>query len=168
MANSLIIEELKNDIFKRFVKNKEIVDTLDSPDMEADGWKPIFLINNPNTISKGFTPLLFNYHKNPEYIEKSITFINLMCHLHTKGIYANVQLEVYIYTHDEHMRIDDPKILSNRNDYLSQLIDNELNGADIGIGNLELISNVEGVFNKDFNYRKLVFKTKDFNNSLCR
>lgn len=167
MANSLIVEEIKNKVFQLFVKNNEIVDTLDSPNKNDKGWNPIYLINNPNTVSKGFTPLLFNYHKNPEYIEDSITFINLMTHLQGKGTYVEVRLEIYIYSHDKHMRIDNPKILSNRNDYLSYLIDKELNGKDIGFGNLRLVSNNEGVFNKDFNFRKLTFITQDLNDDLC-
>ena len=60
------------------------------------------------------------------------------------------------------------KITDNRNDYLSVLIDNRLNGRkDIGLGELKLISNIEGAFQKDYLYRKMVFEGTDLNNSLC-
>ena len=61
-----------------------------------------------------------------------------------------------------------PKITENRNDYLSELIDAKLNGRnDFGIGELQLASNVEGSYQQDYVYRKMVFTTKDVNDSLC-
>ena len=61
-----------------------------------------------------------------------------------------------------------PKITENRNDYLSELIDAKLNGrSDFGIGELQLVSNVEGSYQPDYVYRKMVFTTKDVNDSLC-
>ena len=61
-----------------------------------------------------------------------------------------------------------PKITENRNDYLSELIDAKLNGrSDFGIGELQLASNVEGSYQQDYVYRKMVFTTKDVNDSLC-
>ena len=60
-----------------------------------------------------------------------------------------------------------PKITENRNDYLSELIDAKLNGrSDFGIGELQLASNVEGSYQQDYVYRKMVFTTKDVNDSL--
>ena len=61
-----------------------------------------------------------------------------------------------------------PKITENRNDYLSELIDAKLNGrSDFGIGELQLASNVEGSYQQDYVYRKMVLTTKDVNDSLC-
>ena len=61
-----------------------------------------------------------------------------------------------------------PKVTENRNDYLSKLIDKKLNGkSGIGIGELKLTSNIEGSFQKDYVYRKLVFECVELNNSLC-
>ena len=61
-----------------------------------------------------------------------------------------------------------PKITDNRNDYLSKLIDNKLNGrSDFGIGELKLLSNIEGSYQKDYVYRKMVFECSDLNDSLC-
>ncbi|MEN2589359.1 hypothetical protein, partial [Acinetobacter baumannii] len=70
---------------------------------------------------------------------------------------------------EKHMIVDNiPKITENRNDYLSELIDAKLNGrSDFGIGELQLASNVEGSYQQDYVYRKMVFTTKDVNDSLC-
>ena len=60
-----------------------------------------------------------------------------------------------------------PKVKTNRNDYLSMLIDNELNGKNYGFGGLKLGLNIEGTFQMDYSYRKMTFTTIDLNNSLC-
>ena len=67
------------------------------------------------------------------------------------------------------MNVDNvPKVTENRNDYLSRLIDERLNGRDdFGIGKLKLISNIEGSSQKDYLYRALVFQGLDLNDSLC-
>ena len=55
-----------------------------------------------------------------------------------------------------------------QNDYISKLIDILLNGrSDFGIGKLALTSNIEGSYQADYVYRKLVFQGLDFNDSLC-
>ena len=44
----------------------------------------------------------------------------------------------------------------------------KLNGrSDIGLGELKLTSNVEGSLQRDYLYRKLIFKGTDLNKSLC-
>ena len=65
------------------------------------------------------------------------------------------------------MRVDSDVIKANRNDYLSILLDKKFNGTDIGVCRLELVSNVEGVYNENYNFRKLTFKTVDINDSIC-
>ena len=60
-----------------------------------------------------------------------------------------------------------PKVKSNRNDYLSMLIDNEINGKSYGYGGLTLSLNIEGSFQIDYSYRKMCFVTNDLNNSRC-
>ena len=72
-----------------------------------------------------------------------------------------------------------PKVSENRNDYISKLLDVKLNGRNtIGVskndknnlhlyGKLKLTSNIEGTFSKDFLYRRMIFETKDLNDSLC-
>ena len=68
------------------------------------------------------------------------------------------------------MKVDNiPKVTQNRNDYISELIDNMLNGrTDFGIGEMVCIVNIEGSFQQDYAYRKMVFEATDFNNSVCK
>lgn len=67
------------------------------------------------------------------------------------------------------MKVDNiPKITANRNDYLSQLIDEKLNGnTNFGLGKLTMISNVEGAVQQDYLYRTITFQGTDVNDSFC-
>lgn len=78
-------------------------------------------------------------------------------------------LEIWIYTHDGHMKMDREITKDNRNDYISMLLDEKFNGSTEygGIGKLKLVSNTEGPYNKDFLYRRLIFETVDVNDSFC-
>ena len=61
-----------------------------------------------------------------------------------------------------------PKVTENRNDYLSRLIDNKFNGyKGLGFGELSLVYNTEGSYQKDYVFRDIVFEATDLNNSLC-
>lgn len=50
-----------------------------------------------------------------------------------------------------------------------KLLDEKFNGSTDygGIGKLQLVSNTDGTYNKDFLYRRLIFETIDVNDSLC-
>ena len=87
----------------------------------------------------------------------------------SSSIYVKPTIEIWIISHEQHMVVDNvPKITANRNDYLSILIDNKLNGrSDIGINSLTLTSNIEGCYQQNYLYRKLVFEGTDLNDSLC-
>ncbi len=75
----------------------------------------------------------------------------------------------------EHMKIDlkEFKTNSNRNDFISQIIDHLFNSDKTStrkfgfFGQLDLIRNEEGYFNKDWVYRYMEFETLDFNKALC-
>ena len=118
---------------------------------------------------------IFKYNKHPETVTETVTFLTIM--VHTKPVSTRKRdytfiiptLEIWIYSHDEHMKMD-PKITKdNRNDYISMLLDNKFNGSDMygGIGKLSLTYNQEGTFNKDFLYRRMLFETMDVNDSFC-
>ena len=78
-------------------------------------------------------------------------------------------VEIWIISHERHMIVNNiPKVTDNRNDYLSKLIDKKLNGkSGFGIGKMKLSSNVEGSYQQNYLYRKMVFECTDLNNSLC-
>ena len=159
MANSSIIGQAKNKIIKEFIKDKEI----------------IAVINSSTVVSaeklKGTH--IFDYHQNPLTINTVETFITIQVHIpqpfYKNESFVNPTIEIWIISHEQHMAVDNiPKITENRNDYLSRLIDNKLNGrSDIGITELKLLSNFEGSFQRDYVYRKMVFEGTDINDSFC-
>lgn len=171
MANSNIIIELKNKVILDLIQDKEIIDAIDNQDMSKSGWEPIFLNDSKLTKDKGFIPSIFNYYKNPNMLNKECTFITVIVQIPSQynknQLFQNIELELTIVSHDEHMRVDSDVTQGNRNDYLSILIDKKFNGVDIGICKLELVSNVEGIYDKNYNFRKLKFKTIDINDSIC-
>lgn len=162
MANSTIIGKAKNKIIKEFIKDNAIIQAIDS--------------SNPKVTSpeKLIGTHIFSYDQNPNTINTVETFITIQVHIpqsfYADGTYVHPTIEIWIISHENHMVVDNiPKITYNRNDYLSILIDNKLNGrSDIGIGKLKLQSNIEGSYQRDYLYRKMVFEGKDLNDSLCK
>lgn len=163
MANSSLIGTIKSKIIKEFIKDPLIIEAINSPDVSRK--TPEKLINTH----------IFNYNQNPFTLEKVITFITIQVHIPQSPLYdfnktfVNSNIEIWIISHERHMVVDNiPKITQNRNDYLSELIDKKLNGrSDYGIGELKLKSNIEGSFQQDYLYRKMVFEGVDLNKSLC-
>ena len=158
MSNSSIIGKAKNKIIKEFIKDNTII---------AIGSSTV------TSAEKLVGTHIFNYHQNPNTINTVETFITIQVHipqsLYNNSIFVNPTIEIWIISHEAHMVVDNiPKITDNRNDYLSKLIDNKLNGrSDFGIGELKLLSNIEGSYQKDYVYRKMVFECSDLNDSLC-
>ena len=163
MSNSSIIGAAKNKIVKEFIKDDDIVAAIGC-DKGETGEE---LVNTH----------IFNYNQDPNTINDVQTFVTIQVHIpqaygysgSSSTVYVSPTIEIRIISHERHMVVDNvPKVTENRNDYLSRLIDEKLNGrTDIGLGKLTLVSNVEGSFQKDYLYRSLVFKATDLNNSLC-
>lgn len=165
MANSSIIKKTKNKIVKEFIKDKEIVAAINSSEVKSN--EPEKLIGKH----------IFNYNQNPHTLNIIGTFITIQVHIpqsYYDDYNASVNrikptIEIWIISHERHMNVDNiPKITQNRNDYLSELIDNKINGkSGFGIGNAVLISNIEGAFQQDYLFRKMIFQCVDLNWSLC-
>lgn len=166
MANSSIVRKAKNRIIKEFIKDKDIIAAIDSKDIKSN--EPEKLIGTH----------IFNYNQNPHTLNKVGTFITVQVHIpqnfyseyHGNSIiHVKPTIEIWIISHEKHMLVDNvPKITQNRNDYLSELIDNKINGkSGFGIGNVKLVSNIEGASQTDYLYRKLTFQCLDLNWSLC-
>lgn len=160
MANSSIIGVAKNRIIKEFIKDKEIVKAINS--------------TNVTSAEKLKGTHIFDYNQNPETINSVETFITVQVHIPESFSLINksfVQptVEIWIISHEKHMIVNNiPKVTVNRNDYLSELIDNKLNGkSGFGIGELKLKSNIEGSFQQNYAFRKLIFECLDVNNSFC-
>ena len=159
MANSSIVGKAKNKIIKEFIKDSDIVAAIDSPDITS--------------AEKLINTHIFNYHQNPNTINTIKTFITVQVHIPQPfiedDVFVNPTVEIWIISHEKHMSVNNiPKITENRNDYISKLIDHKLNGRfDFGYGKLKLLSNIEGSYQSDYLYRKMVFKCTDLNDSLC-
>ena len=164
MANSSFIGKIKKKIIKEFIRDNDIVQAI-----------------NSNTIAspeKLVGTHIFNYNQNPYTIENVGTFITIQIHIpqdfhsynNSQGkTFVKPTIEIWIISHEQHMIVDNiPKITENRNDYLSELIDKKLNGkSNYGITDLTLISNIEGCYQQDYLFRKMIFEGIDLNNTLC-
>lgn len=165
MANSSIIRKAKNKIVKEFIKDKEIVAAINSSEVK------------PNEPEKLIGKHIFNYNQNPHTLNTVGTFITIQVHIphdyytdyKASATRVRPTIEIWIISHEKHMVVDNvPKVTQNRNDYLSELIDNKINGkSGFGIGDTVLLSNTEGAFQQDYLFRKMIFQCLDLNWSLC-
>lgn len=173
MANSTLITDLKQAVIKEIINDESFFYAINSPD-----------ITDIDCADELVYTHIFPYHQNPETIEKVITFLTIQVHIpkpyDRNKTWVVPKLEIWVFSHHSHMKVNNiPKITDNRNDYISKLLDKKFNGRDtLGgskndkynlhlYGKLDLVTNVEGAFSKDFLYRQLIFEMKDINNSLC-
>ena len=165
MANSSIIRKAKNKIVKEFIKDQEIIAAINSSEVKNN--EPEKLIGKH----------IFNYNQNPHTLNIVGTFITIQVHIphdyytdyKASATRVRPTIEIWIISHEKHMVVDNvPKVTQNRNDYLSELIDNKINGkSGFGIGDTVLLSNTEGAFQQDYLFRKMIFQCLDLNWSLC-
>lgn len=173
MANSTIITDLKNAVIKEIINDEALFYAIDSPDITD-------IENADELVNQN----IFTYNQNPETILKAETFLTIQVHI-PKSYSKNKTfvfpiLEVWILSHQKHMKVDNiPKIIDNRNDYISKLLDKKFNGRSVLggssnsknnlhlCGSLKLISNDEGAFSSEFLYRRMIFETVDVNDSVC-
>ena len=167
MANSSIVRKAKNKIIKEFIKDQDIVAAINSSEVD------------PSEPQKLLYKHIFDYNQNPHTLKLVGTFITIQVHIPenfyrdyhgNSTIHIKPTIEIWIISHENHMRVENiSKVTQNRNDYLSELIDNKINGrSGFGIGETKLICNMEGAFQQDYLYRKLVFECLDFNDSMCK
>lgn len=165
MANSSIIRKAKNKIIKEFIKDQDIIAAINSSEVKS---------NEPEKL---IYKHIFDYNQNPHTLNIVGTFITIQVHIpqsyyndySSSNILVKPNIEIWIISHEKHMKVDNiPKITQNRNDYLSELIDRKINGkSGFGIGETRLLSNIEGSFQQDYLFRKMIIECKDLNWSLC-
>lgn len=164
MANSSIIKKAKNKIIKEFIKDPDIVAAIHSSKIKS---------NEPEKL---IYEHIFDYNQNPHTLNDVRTFITIQVHIpqsyndyRASDKFVKPTIEIWVISHEQHMKVDDiPKITQNRNDYLSELIDNKINGkSGFGIGQTRLLSNIEGSFQQDYLFRKMIIECMDLNWSLC-
>ncbi len=158
MANSTIISDFKERVMDAVTHDDILFYAFDAKKCENGG-------DLENTH-------IFNYNRIPETVKDVSTYMTVMVHTKQKdrhGTFVTPTLEVWIYCHFEHMKMEREITKDNRCDYISMLIDEMFNGSTQygGIGKLKLTLNSEGVYNQKFLYRHLIFETVDLNDSLC-
>lgn len=158
MANGTIISDLKKRVIDAITHDDTIFYTFGASDCENGG-------DLKDTH-------IFTYNKIPETITITDMYMTVMVHTKPRDrnkTYVTPTLEIWIYCHHGHMKMDRKITKDNRCDYLSMLLENMLNGSTEygGIGELKCILNQEGTYNKDFLYRHLIFETVDINSSMC-
>lgn len=158
MANSTSISDFKKNVIDAITNDDTIFYAFDAKECENGG----DLIGTH----------ILTYNKVPDTVTEVSTYMTIMVHTKARDrnkTFVTPTLEFYIYSHYKHMKMDRKITKDNRCDYLSMLIDDMFNGSVEygGIGKLHLTLNTEGVYNKDFLYRHLVFETIDVNDSFC-
>lgn len=158
MANSTSISDFKKNVMDAITNDDTIFYAFGADECENGG----DLIGTH----------IITYNKVPDTVEKVSTYMTIMVHTKARDrnkTFITPTLEFYIYSHYKHMKMDRKITKDNRCDYLSMLIDDMFNGSTKygGVGQLKLILNTEGIYNKDFLYRHLIFETMDINNSMC-
>ena len=84
----------------------------------------------------------------------------------TNKSFCQMRLCVWVMSHQDHMKMKGKN--GTRIDYISDLIEEMLVGQiKYGFNKLELISNVEKVFNSNYQYRELIFHTNDLREAVC-
>lgn len=174
MANSSLITLIKRKVKNEIINDDVIVKAFGSPNYDKND-----LDFSGEDVGDNY---IFTWNQNPDTIKDQITFITLQTHINRyREKWVKPTLEIWIYSHNGHMKLsakDFPGIAGNRNDYLSQLLDDKFNGrTSLGnpdekeklnlLGELQLVSNVESAYNKDFVCRRMIFETKDINSSFC-
>ena len=166
MSHSSIVRKAKNKIIKEFIKDPEIIAAINSSEVK------------PNEPEKLINKHIFDYNQNPHTLNTVGTFITIQVHI-PQNFYSDYHgnstilvkptIEIWIISHEQHMSVNNvPKITQNRNDYLSDLIDNKINSkSGFGVGKTKLVSNVEGAFQADYLFRKMIFQCLDLNWSFC-
>ncbi len=166
MANSSFINKAKNLIVKEFINDPNIIAAIDSSTID------------PEEPEEYVGTHIYDFMQNPSTLHDVETFINVLINVPepysyfkaSSKILCTPQVDIWIISHVRHMKVTNvPKVTANRNDYLSILIDEKLNGrTDFGIGKLAMLINEEGTLQTDYVYRRIVFEGMDVNDSFCK
>lgn len=164
MSHSSAITDMKQQAVKELLNCKMFIDALDAKEIDND----CDLVGTH----------IFTYPINPEYLKNPCTFVVITTQIPriTGGkLYSHPKIIFQIVSHVQHMKISTKefKTGSNRNDFISQIIDHIFNSDKTStrkfgfFGQLDLIRNEEGYINKDWVFRYMEFETLDFNKALC-
>lgn len=152
MANSYEIIKIKQLAISKIIQQKNIVELLEDNQ-----------IGNPEAL---INENIFPFDRVPEIEEEQKNYITLQVDSSKSGIMKNVILYVTIIAHQKLMMI--PEMGATRIDLLSAYIDELFNGSDdFGLGEMELISNLERNIDINHRCRVMKFTCKAFDKSMC-
>lgn len=161
MANGDIISSLKKTVIKEITTDDTLFAAIDAQSSTPS-------IENGGDLIDTY---IFKFNKNPYTVKDIRTFLTVMVSTYAdryQSKFVIPTLTIFIYSHWKHMDIKNiPGIDDTRMDYIGKLLDLKFNGFSSGIGKLNLVTNEEMTFNKEFLCRKLVFETIDINDSFC-
>lgn len=164
MANSQIISEIKNKVLSLFQNDERIVKALNIRQDEDE--------ENLTYVR------LFPYKFIPDTQEEVKTYIlvevDIMTERNrydagTKRFYWDYPtITIDILSHQKDMVMNELGISKVRTDYLSELIDELLNGySGLGFARLQRLSNISYSLNDTYRYREIKFTAVDLNDSMC-
>lgn len=155
MASQKDISKYKQKLASILIHNDEIVEAIDSKEF-----------SDPEDL---IYTHVFPYLRNPKIQDKARCMITMSVDVpkvSTKNyFFKEMLLIINIICHQDLMKTD---YGATRIDYLSGLIDEELNGRkDFGNRELELVSNTEGALANDFSFRTMRFRCSEINKPMC-
>ena len=171
MDASHIITALKTQLIKDIINDEEIVEAIDSPYKNDKNWNPTYLKDSYGTRQTKFSPHIYTYNKFPETIEDAITFILVLVQIprcFTDLSKVEPRIEFWIYSHKEHIYMENKQIPINRNDYIAELLIKKFNKHDEKFPyDFGFSYSDEGAYDKVHLFRKVEFSCKAFNKSIC-
>lgn len=165
MAHSSAITKMKSEAVRHLLDCDMFVAALDAKEIK----------NRDELVGTH----IFTYPINPDYIKDPCTFVVITTHIpkfrSDNPLFVHPRLIFQIVSHVKHMEIPTTefKTSSNRNDFISQIIDHLFNLEKTSkkqfgfFGQLDLVINEEGYINKDWTYRTMIFDTLDLDKALC-
>lgn len=163
MANSIVIVNWKNQILSELQNDDEIVKSLNvHSDEDSDdlAWVRLF----PHY----YVPDVQEQVKTYICVEIDVQTVQNRYEPNKYNILSYPEITFYVLSHQSDMHMNVTGISATRTDYISYLLDKKYNGRNgFGVGRLQLVSNIAYSLNVTYRGRQLIFKTIDFNNTLC-
>lgn len=152
-GNSLRLNEIKQSVLEQILSTPEITVMIDKDKDPSE-----MLYDN-----------IFPFSKIPGIVDTAKVYITIDVSMpdvsRINNFFKDVIVTITIICHDDLMKTD---VGMTRIDYLGIVIERIFNKkATLGIGESEIISNVEGAWTERHSYRELRFRTKDFNGNKC-
>jgi hypothetical protein len=150
-----LVADFKHKVMMAFLTNTDIVNAINMPNM----------VTSTDLLYKHIFPylkVLNTVETTGSYILLSVDQTN---RAQRNDLFCTFRLSVWVVCHEGVMQYNS---FSNRLDYLSHLIRDELDNSNgYGYGDLKLQSDLEGLLDESHHVRKMTFTTREITKSLC-